>query len=238
MHLLVAAAGSGRRVGADRNKLLLPVAGHPVLAWTVAAALQSRRIHWIGIIGQPHDRQAILTILHALKPHCPIHWIDGGQSRQDSVERGLAGLPADARHVLIHDGARCLVAAQLFDRCGDAVVHRGAVIAAIPVTDTIKRVSSNQQVQDTIDRSRLWAAQTPQGFPVDQLRQAHRLARERQLAVTDDAALFEALGWPVAVETGSPRNFKITTRFDLELAALLLQSPGGSQGPATCTPAR
>ena len=222
MRLLVAAAGSGRRVGADRNKLLLPVAGQPVLAWTVAAALQSRRIDWIGIIGQPHDQAAILAIVASLQPRCPIHWIDGGQSRQDSVQRGLAGLPADARHVLIHDGARCLVTPRLFDRCAEAVERRGAVIAAIPVTDTIKRVSPTQQVQATIDRSRLWAAQTPQGFPVAQLRQAHQLATERQLTVTDDAALFEALGWPVAVEPGSPRNLKITTPFDLELAGLVL----------------
>ena len=223
MHLLIAAAGSGRRLGADRNKLLLPIAGQPVLAWTLAAAVASRHIRWIGIIGQPCDHSTITGLCATSRSPKPIHWIEGGASRQDSVRRGLAALPAEAEHVLIHDGARCLVEPQLLDRCAVAVVKRGAVIAATPVTDTIKQVAASGEVVATPDRSRLWAAQTPQGFPVARLRQAHQWAEEQRMAVTDDAALFEALHWPVVVEPGSPGNVKITTRFDLELAGLLLQ---------------
>lgn len=106
MHLLIAAAGSGRRMGADRNKLLLPLLGQPVLAWTLQAALKAEKIRWIGLIGQEIDRSAILDLVGPTSK--PVVWITGGDTRQESVERGLAGLPDDARHVLIHDGARCL----------------------------------------------------------------------------------------------------------------------------------
>ena len=230
MHLLIAAAGSGRRMGADRNKLLLPVAGRPLLAWTLAAAVASRHVRWIGVIGQPCDRAAVTALCTASGSAVPIRWIEGGASRQASVCRGLAALPAEADHVLVHDGARCLVEPQLLDRCAAAVRRHDqaggdpcAVIAATPVTDTIKQVEDGGIVVATPDRSRLWAAQTPQAFPVAPLRQAHQWATSRQLAVTDDAALFEARNWRVVVEPGSPGNLKITTRFDLELAGVLLQ---------------
>jgi 2-C-methyl-D-erythritol 4-phosphate cytidylyltransferase len=138
VHLLIAAAGSGRRMGADRNKLLLPLLGRPLIAWTVDAALTSAQITWIGIVGQDIDRA---DILHAVGPvKKPLVWIQGGATRQESVLRGLAGLPEGARHVLIHDGARCLVQPGLFDRCAMAVEAGAALIAATPVTDTIKRV--------------------------------------------------------------------------------------------------
>ena len=119
MHLLIAAAGSGRRMGATQNKLLLPLSGQPVLAWTLQAALAAETIQWIGIIGQEIDRSAILALVEGASK--PVAWIAGGASRQESVERGLAGLPGEARHVLIHDGARCLASPDLFDRCAEAV---------------------------------------------------------------------------------------------------------------------
>ena len=222
MHLLIACAGSGRRMGAPRNKLLLPVAGRPVLAWTLDAALASASVRWIGIVGQPVDRADIEALVAAAAPQRPVQWIQGGDSRQDSVCNGLAALPADAEVVLIHDGARCLVDPALIDRCAAAVAAGDAVIAATPVTDTIKQVDGGGTITATPDRSALWAAQTPQGFPVAQLRQAHAQARREGWSVTDDASLFERLGWPVKVLESSPANIKITTPFDITIAEAVL----------------
>ncbi len=222
MHLLIAAAGSGRRMGADGNKLLLPVAGRPVLAWTLEAALACPAIRWIGIVGQPVDAEVIGAIVAAAQPDRPVQWILGGDTRQDSVRCGLAALPADADGVLIHDGARCLVEPELLARCAAAVDRGGAVIAATPVTDTIKQVDGDRTITATPDRSQLWAAQTPQGFPVAQLRAAHARAIEQGWSVTDDAALFERLGLAVQVLEAPPSNIKLTTPFDLTVAAAVL----------------
>jgi 2-C-methyl-D-erythritol 4-phosphate cytidylyltransferase len=124
--------------------------------------------------------------------------------------------------VLIHDGARCLVDPALLSRCAEAVRAGRAVIAATPVTDTIKQVDGAGTITATPDRSLLWAAQTPQGFPVEQLRQAHATASTEGWSVTDDAALFERLGWPVQVLEAPPSNIKLTTHFDLTIAGAVL----------------
>lgn len=225
MHLLIAAAGSGRRMGATQNKLLLPLSGQPVLAWTLQAALAAETIQWIGIIGQEIDRSAILTLVEGASK--PVAWIAGGASRQESVERGLAGLPGEARHVLIHDGARCLASPDLFDRCAEAVRGGKAVIAATPVTDTIKQVDESGVITATPNRAELWAAQTPQAFSVDELRQGHREARANGWTVTDDASLYERLGWPVNVLDAGPSNIKVTTPFDLTVARAVLAERQG-----------
>ena len=226
VHLLIVAAGSGRRMGAEGNKLLLPVAGRAVLAWTLDAALASPAITWIGLVGQPVDEQAIQAIVAAANPRVPVAWIVGGETRQESVSRGLAALPPDAEGVLIHDGARCLVDPNLLERCVMAV-HQGlAVIAATPVTDTIKQVDGEGCISATPDRSQLWAAQTPQGFPVRQLRDAHATAAAEGWSVTDDAALFERLGLAVQVLEAPPSNIKLTTPFDLTIAEAVLADRG------------
>ena len=225
MHLLIAAAGSGRRMGATQNKLLLPLSGQPVLAWTLQAALAAETIQWIGIIGQEIDRSAILALVEGASK--PVAWIAGGASRQESVERGLAGLPDEARHVLIHDGARCLASPDLFDRCAEAVRGGKAVIAATPVTDTIKQVDESGVITATPNRAELWAAQTPQAFSVDELRQGHREARATGWTVTDDASLYERLGWPVNVLDAGPSNIKVTTPFDLTVARAVLAERQG-----------
>jgi 2-C-methyl-D-erythritol 4-phosphate cytidylyltransferase len=227
VHLLIAAAGSGRRMGAAGNKLLLPLAGRPVLAWSLEAVLACPVITWVGIVGQPIDREPIEALVAAAAPRLPVVWIDGGDTRQDSVRRGLAGLPPEATAVLIHDGARCLVEPELIGRCAAAVQAGAAVIAASPVTDTIKRVEADGTIVDTPDRSVLWGAQTPQGFPVEQLRQAHAEAEAAGWSVTDDAALFERLGWPVRVIEAPPANIKLTTPFDLVVAQAVLADRAG-----------
>ena len=99
MHLLIAAAGSGRRMGADRNKLLLPLAGRPVLAWTLDAALACPAIRWIGVVGQHLDAEAIASIVTAARPDRPVEWILGGETRQESVSRGLEALPLSLIHI-------------------------------------------------------------------------------------------------------------------------------------------
>ena len=222
MHLLIAAAGSGRRMGAAGNKLLLEVAGRPVLAWTLDAALQCPAISWIGIVGQAVDAITVAAIVAAARPDRPVLWILGGDTRQESVRRGLEALPPEAQGVLIHDGARCLVEPELLERCGAAVRGGAAVIAATPVTDTIKQVNGAGIITATPERRFLWAAQTPQGFPVQRLRQAHAQAEAEGWSVTDDAALFERLGLPVAVLEAPPSNIKLTTPFDLTIAEALL----------------
>ncbi|MBD2104338.1 2-C-methyl-D-erythritol 4-phosphate cytidylyltransferase [Leptolyngbya sp. FACHB-261] len=224
MYLLIPAAGSGRRMGADRNKLLLKLGQRPLLAWTLLAAAASSSIGWIGIIGQPEDWPDFKAILADLKLSLPVELIRGGDTRQQSVYRGLQALPAEAKQVLIHDGARCLATPALFDRCTAALQTSQGLIAAVPVKDTIKVVGSEGLIQDTPDRNQLWAAQTPQGFEVSLLKQAHQQAIEQGWEVTDDAALFERVGLPVSIVEGEETNLKLTTPVDLAIAEFILKS--------------
>lgn len=223
-------------MGASGNKLLLPLAGRPLLSWTLEAALACGAIRWIGVVGQPVDAEAITDMVAEVRqgstaqsPLAPVVWIVGGDTRQDSVRLGLAALPDDAEQVLIHDGARCLVEPDLLHRCcealGEAALAGAGIIAATPVTDTIKEVGAGR-IMGTPDRSVLWAAQTPQGFAVGPLRQAHAKAESLGWTVTDDAALFERLGWPVQVLEAPPSNIKVTTPFDLTVAEAVLKTRG------------
>ncbi len=207
-------------MGAHCNKLLLDVAGRSVLEWTLNSVKASTSIDWIGIVGQPSDKVAILSLVEKCALH--VNWIDGGSTRQESVQRGLNGLPSDAKYVLIHDAARCLVEPQLLNQCSDLVKEGIAVIAATPVTDTIKQVSKDGLITGTPDRSELWAAQTPQAFNVAELKDAHEQAFRNNWSVTDDAALFEKLGRTVKILESPSSNIKVTTPFDLIIAEALL----------------
>tara|TARA_Y100001978_G_scaffold55110_1_gene49467 strand:- start:1187 stop:1687 length:501 start_codon:yes stop_codon:yes gene_type:complete len=153
-----------------------------------------------------------------------IKWINGGNTRQESVRNGLNALPSDASKVLIHDGARCLIKSELFDRCSLELDNNDAVIFAIKVTDTIKIVNKENYIEETPDRDFLYAAQTPQGFSVPKLKKAHHMATDNNWSVTDDASLFEKLNWPVKIIEGNATNIKVTSPVDLQIAELIIKN--------------
>lgn len=223
MHLLIPAAGMGKRMGSDRNKLLLRLLGKPLLAWTLLAAEAADDISWIGIIGQSDDWSDFRAILAEVSLSKPVQLIQGGETRQESVYNGLQSLPPEAARVLIHDGARCLATPQLLNRCAAALQNCSGLIAAIPVKDTIKVVDETGLIQDTPDRRQLWAAQTPQGFEVELLKRCHEQGRNSGWEVTDDAALFEKCQLPVRVVAGEETNLKVTTPVDLAIAEFILR---------------
>jgi len=223
VHLLIPAAGMGRRMGSERNKLLLTLMDKPLLAWTLLAAEAARDISWIGIIGQPADESDFKVILAQLSLSKPVQLITGGETRQESVYNGLQALPTEAERVLIHDGARCLATPQLFERCAAVLLSCPGLVAAVSVKDTIKVVDETGVIQDTPDRRQLWAAQTPQGFEVKLLKQCHDQGRNSGWEVTDDAALFERCALPVRIVEGEETNLKVTTPVDLAIAEFILR---------------
>lgn len=228
MHLLIPAAGMGRRMGSKGNKLLLELRSQPLIAWTLQAAQDASEISWIGIIAQASDWADLKEILAIINLTKPVELIPGGNTRQESVYNGLQALPQDAKQVLIHDGARCLATPALLNRCAHEIRHCLGLIAAVPVKDTIKVVDAQRLIQSTPDRRQLWAAQTPQAFDVQQLKQCHAQGRAQGWEVTDDAALFEKCGLSVRIVEGEETNLKLTTPVDLAIAEFILQQRLGN----------
>ena len=221
MHLLIPAAGSGSRMQAEKNKLLIEMEGESLIYWTLKSIFSAESISWVGIIGQSKDKE--LLFKSAKEYSHKINWINGGKTRQESVFNGLNALPDNAKKVLIHDGARCLINPELINKCAAELEDNKAVILATKVTDTIKIVDKKGFIKETPDRNSLWAAQTPQGFSVDSLKKAHKIALERNWIVTDDASLYEMLNWKVKIIEGNYSNLKVTTPIDLKVAKLFLK---------------
>jgi 2-C-methyl-D-erythritol 4-phosphate cytidylyltransferase len=222
--VVIVAGGSGSRVGSRELKQFRWVAGKPMLLHSIHA-FQAR-----------DDVSMVVVVLPRAFAGDPPPWIFqsdlerlllsvGGAERMDSVRNGLEDLPPECDYVVVHDAARPLVSAQLIDRVVVEARRGHGAIAALPVVDTIKEVDDEGRIIRTVDRTRLWRAQTPQAFPRDLLERAHIEARERQIIATDDAALFEALGYPVQVVRGSERAMKITDEADFGRANALEPVP-------------
>lgn len=222
---IVVAGGSGRRMGGAVRKQYLEVGGVPVLLRALRPFIQHPRIGSVVVVLPPEDVDAPPAWLAGL----PVTRVAGGAERGDSVWNGLLATPGDSPAVLVHDGARPFVTAEIIGRVLDACAQGGA-IAAVQVTDTVKEVGPDGTILGTPDRSRLWRAQTPQGFPRAALVRAYERARQEGVAATDDAALFERYGGPVRVVAGSERNLKVTRPADLALAEALALAPDGAGG--------
>lgn len=217
--IVVGAGRAARMEGVD--KIFAELDGRPVLSYSVAACAASREVSAIVVV--LHERQVRRgEMLVNERTWAKVHAVvSGGERRQDSVRAGLRALPP-CDYVIVHDAARPLVTTDLIRRGIDEAVRTGAAVAAVPVTDTIKRVGPDGRVQDTLPRDSLWAAQTPQVVKRETLEAAFDYVERRGMAVTDEAAMLELAGYQVAVFTGAHRNMKITTRVDLAIASVLL----------------
>jgi 2-C-methyl-D-erythritol 4-phosphate cytidylyltransferase / 2-C-methyl-D-erythritol 2,4-cyclodiphosphate synthase len=222
VYALVVAAGQGSRFGAPLPKQYLPLGGANILRHAVAAFVEHPRVANVLVAIRPEDRALFDSSVSGLAVMPPII---GGATRQDSVRLGLEALVAFRPHrVLIHDGARPFPDHQLVDRVIDALDKAVAAIPCLPLRDTIKRAEGGT-IRETIDRSALWRAQTPQGFHFDAILAAHRATIGREL--TDDAAVAEAAGLTPAIVAGSEDNLKVTTQEDLAAAERLIAARQG-----------
>ena len=219
---LVVAAGRGHRAGGEIPKQYMTLAGRPLLRRTVAAFAGHGEIDTVRVVINPDDRalyDAAVAGLTLLEP------VAGGAERQDSVRNGLESLVEHGLdNVLIHDAARPFVTADLISRTLAALDHGPGAIAAVPLSDTLKR--GDGMITETIPRDGLWRAQTPQAFHYDAILAAHRDAAG--LSLTDDAAVAERAGLAVTLVPGGEDNFKVTTPEDFERAQRML-----TEGAAT-----
>jgi 2-C-methyl-D-erythritol 4-phosphate cytidylyltransferase len=228
---LIVAAGSGERLGADRPKALVEVGGRPLVQWSIDALSEVSRIGQV-VVALPVGSYPA----PGLQRLDGVLFVDGGASRSQSVRMALSAAEprgGEGDLVLVHDAARPLLTPELAETViaaleRDPAAH--AAIAALPVTDTVKRVDYAGAVHETLDRSALWAVQTPQVFRRDALERALDVGAEELARATDDAWLIERDGGRVIVVGSSDENLKVTTPLDLELAELLLAARGAGTG--------
>jgi 2-C-methyl-D-erythritol 4-phosphate cytidylyltransferase len=218
---VIAAAGSGERLGAGGPKAFVDLAGRPMLAWSLAAFGAAGSIDAI-VVASPRGGESRVEEI-ASNEDIEVSVLPGGDYRSQSVANALEAVSTDM--VVVHDAARPLVAPTLIDEVITRLTANSdmkGVVAAAPVTDTIKEASVSRKVLRTPERSRLWAVQTPQAFRTDELRQAFAEHADDLDSATDDAVLVERSGGDVLIHGASPQNMKVTTPLDLQVAELLL----------------
>jgi 2-C-methyl-D-erythritol 4-phosphate cytidylyltransferase len=225
---VIVAGGTGERFGSAAGKQMAAVAGAPVLAWSLLAFEACADIDEIVLVGHPERLEEYLTCAaeaHGCEKVTAV--VAGGETRQDSVLAGLGAVCEHARIVAVHDGARPLVLPETISAAITAL-REGAELAGVavghPMHDTVKRVFDGGIVVETVDRSRLWAVQTPQLFRVDLLRDAYAAAADAGFIGTDDASFVEAAGGKVRMLAGPGENIKVTMPEDLAFVEAVLEA--------------
>jgi 2-C-methyl-D-erythritol 4-phosphate cytidylyltransferase len=223
--LVVVAAGSARRMeGLD--KVWEPLAGQPVICHSLAALAPSADQAVLVVRADQVDRAR--TELQSIAPGLLV--VPGGAERQDSVRCGLAAI-GEVDVVAVHDAARPLAGAHLLEEALEELRGWDGAVPVQPLHDTVKRIDPDGRILETVDRSMLRAAQTPQAFLAAALREAHELAIRLGRSATDDASLLEQAGFRIRTFPGSPTNIKITTGFDLELARWFMERERRNAAP-------
>lgn len=216
---IVPAAGRGERLGPGAPKALRTLAGQPILLHAVRNLATARGLDLIVVAVPEESCEEARALLQGID--VPITIVSGGETRQDSVARALLALPPEVDVVLVHDAARPLVPSDVVDRVVGAVrAGAQAVIPTLGVVDTVKEVDADGVVRATLDRARLQAVQTPQGFARDVLQSAHAASDGGD--ATDDAGMVERMGVTVQTVAGHEEAFKITRPLDLVLAEAIL----------------
>ena len=218
---MIAAAGSGERLGAGGPKAFVEAYGRPLLAWSLMAFDAAEPVRAIVVAAPPRAQDRVAEVAEEAGVQVAI--VPGGDHRSQSVANALEAVETDL--VVVHDAARPLVTAELIEQVVTRLDHDpdvAGVIAAAPVTDTIKEASVSRRVLRTPERSRMWAVQTPQAFRTEGLRAAIADHPDELGTATDDAQLVERSGGEVLIHQASPDNLKVTTPRDLKIAGMLL----------------
>jgi len=224
--VILPAAGLGTRMGREKSgvsrKQFMLLEGAPILIHTIRKFLRVPVIGEIVVALRKEDLDWARGLVHQEHPGRPVRFVEGGESRQESVENGLAALPPDTELVAVHDAVRPFIDTDLIERVINEAAQTGAAIVGIVPVDTVKRVHKNK-IRATLPREHLVLAQTPQVFRFDLLKRAFEMARQDAFQGTDEASLVERLEQvEVSVVQGSDRNIKITRPTDMDLARLFL----------------
>jgi 2-C-methyl-D-erythritol 4-phosphate cytidylyltransferase len=225
---LVAAAGAGLRMNTTKRKQYIILEEKPVLARSLNLFVNHPAVTEIIAVIPPGDTDVVIKLL---KPFCPmerIRLVEGGNTRQESVSRGLRVVSSNVELICIHDAARPLASTRLLDRLIEAAHRCDAAVPVVALTDTVKEVSEEGFVLLTPERERLRLVQTPQVFKRQLIIDAYEEAARSKVIATDDASLVELLGKQVKAVPGETVNLKITSSLDLLIASLLLKGAGNN----------
>jgi len=219
---IIVAGGKGMRMGTERAKQFLELNGKAIIALTLDEFENNENINdIIVVIGKDEKEYLENNILKKYNYKKIIAIIEGGKERQDSVYNGLKAVSENTDIVLVHDGVRPFISQKDINNIINSTVQKKACVLAVQVKDTTKYVNEHGIIEKTLDRSKLWAIQTPQAFHYDILLKAYEFAEENNIVATDDASLVEMIEKVYIVE-GSYKNIKITTKEDLDYGNILI----------------